>query len=69
MALVQSNMGILNALYDQFTEICTIGKILFQKTDKAKLNDYTFSYLLRQVRRVQKPEEPNQNDKPAPGVD
>jgi len=68
-AIVQNNMGTLNALYDQFTEICTIGKILFKKTDKAKLNDYTFSYLLKQVRRVQKPEDPNQNDKPAPGVD
>ncbi len=68
-AIVQNNMGTLNALYDQFTEICTIGKILFKKTDKAKLNDYTFSYLLKQVRRVQKPEDPNQNDKPAPAVD
>ena len=68
-AIVQNNMGTLNDLYDQFTEICKIGKILFKKTDKAKLNDYTFSYLLRQVRRVQKPEDPNQNDKPAPGVD
>jgi len=33
-------MGTLNALYDQFTEICKIGKILYKQTDKAKLNDY-----------------------------
>lgn len=60
-ALVQTNVDLLNDLYDQLTEICKIGKILYKTTDKAKLNDYTFSHLLKQVRRVDKPEE----DKPA----
>jgi hypothetical protein len=58
MALVQNNLGMLNDLYDQLVEICKIGKILYKPTDKAKLNDYTFSYLMKQVRRVEKPEEP-----------
>jgi hypothetical protein len=64
MALVQNNIGTLNDLHDQLTEICRIGKILFKQTDKAKLKDYTFSYLLKQVRRVQKAEEPKSDDKP-----
>ena len=58
MALVQNNLGLLNDLYDQMTEICSIGKILYKQTDKAKLNDYTFSYLMKQVRRAEKPDEP-----------
>ena len=58
MALVQNNLGMLNDLYDQLVEITRIGKILYKQTDKAKLNDYTFSYLMKQVRRVEKPEEP-----------
>jgi len=58
MATVQNNIGMLNDLYDQLVEITRIGKILYKQTDKAKLNDYTFSYLMKQVRRVEKPEEP-----------
>ncbi|MBA4411618.1 MAG: hypothetical protein Q8S54_04210 [Bacteroidota bacterium] len=56
-ALVQNNLGLLNDLYDQLTEICNIGKVLYKQTDKAKLNDYTFSYLMKQVRRNGKAEE------------
>ena len=56
MALVQNNLGILNELYDQLTEICNIGKALYKLTDKAKLNDYTFAYLMKQVRRTEKKE-------------
>jgi len=58
MALVQNNLGMLNDLYDQLVEITRIGKILYKQTDKAKLNDYTFSYLMKQVRRVEKPADP-----------
>lgn len=54
-ALVQNNMVQLNDLYAQMTEICGIGKILYKKTNMAKLNDYTIAYLLKQVRRVTKP--------------
>ncbi len=61
--LVQNNMAMLNALHKQMVEICDIGKILFKQTDKAKLKDYTFAQLMKQVRRVNKPEEdkPNTN--------
>jgi hypothetical protein len=51
----------MNGLYEQFTEICTIGKVLYKQTDKAKLNDYTFAWLMKQVRRADKPAE----EKPA----
>lgn len=62
--LVQNNLGLLNDLYDQLTEICKIGKILFKQTDKAKLKDYTFSYLMKQVRRVEKPVQPKPGEQP-----
>ena len=62
MALVQNNMGTLNDLYDQFKQISDIGKILYKQTDKAKLKDYTFAHLMKQVRRVEKPEAPKQNE-------
>jgi hypothetical protein len=64
-ALVQNNMGMLNALNAKMVEICDIGKILFKQTDKAKLKDYTFAQLMKQVRRVNKPEE----DKAKPNGD
>ncbi|MBL7967497.1 MAG: hypothetical protein JNK09_10895 [Prolixibacteraceae bacterium] len=56
-ALVQNNMNQLNDLYAQMTEICTIGKILYKQTDKAKQNDYTIAFLLKQVHRTFKSEE------------
>jgi hypothetical protein len=64
MALVQNNLGMLNDLYYQLVEICKIGKIPYKQTDKAKLNDYTFTYLLKQVRWVEKSETPKP-EKPA----
>lgn len=59
-ALVQNNLGQLNELNDQLTEICKIGKVLYKQTDKAKLKDYTFTQLRKQVRRTEKtePEKP-----------
>lgn len=69
MALVQNNLEMLNDLYNQLVEICKIGKILYKQTDKAKRNDYTFTYLLKQVRRVEKPEVPKpEESKPAEPV-
>lgn len=56
-ALVQNNLGLLNELYDQLTEICNIGKVLYKQTDKAKLKDYTFTQMMKQVRRNGKTEE------------
>ena len=63
-ALVQNNIAQLNDLYDQLIEICNIGKILYKKNNPAKLNDYTISFLLNQVRRNFKPNDTPQ-DKPA----
>jgi len=54
-AMVQKNMGLLNDLYDQLTEICRIGKILYKQTDPAKLKDYTFAKMMNQVRMSARP--------------
>jgi len=54
-ALVQNNMVQLNDLFMQMKEICKIGKTLYKRNDKAKQNDYTIAYLLKQVHRTAKP--------------
>jgi len=51
-AVVQKNITQLNDLHKQMTEICSIGKILYKKNNAAKLNDYTVSFLLKQVHRI-----------------
>ena len=48
--LTDENIKLLNALYDQMMEICQIGKVLYKSTQKVKLPDYTFSYLIKKVR-------------------
>jgi len=53
-ALVQSNVGILNDLYDRLMEILRTGKILYQGKDAVKLQEYTFSELQKRVRRSSK---------------
>lgn len=53
-AIVQKNRGLLNDLYEQLTEICRVGKILYRQTDKAKLKDYSFTQMMNQVRRYAK---------------
>jgi hypothetical protein len=53
--MVQKNLGQLNDLNDQLSEICKIGKILYKQTDHAKLNDYTVSQMIKQVARTVKP--------------
>ena len=63
-ALVQNNIAQLNDLYDQLIETCNIGKILYKKNNLAKLNGYTISFLLKQVRRNFKPND-TPPDKPA----
>jgi len=47
-------LGLLNDLYDQLSEILRIGKILYQQSDPAKLKDYTFTELVKQVRKTVK---------------
>ena len=53
-ALVQSNLGSLNGLYDQLKIVLKTGKILFDRTDPLKVKEYTFSELKKRVRRVSK---------------
>ena len=48
--LTVEHINSLNALYAQIMEICEIGKMLYKKTQKAKLPDYTYSYLIKKVR-------------------
>lgn len=52
--LVQNNLHILNALFGLQTEICEIGKILYRKTAPEKVSEYTFAWLLKQVRIIPK---------------
>ena len=54
-AMVQKNLGLLNDLYDQFIEVCRIGKILYKQTDPAKLKDYTLARMMNQVRISARP--------------
>ena len=56
-AIVQNNLGLLNELGDRLAEICGIGKILYKQTDQAKLKDYTFTQMMKQIRRNMKAEE------------
>lgn len=55
--IVQKNLDLLNDLYAQLTEIHKIGKMLFRKKDPVKTKDYTFTYLMSQVRKAKKAEE------------
>jgi hypothetical protein len=52
--IVQTNLGSLNELYDQLCEILKIGKILYKQTDPVKLKEYTFTELMKQVRKTVK---------------
>jgi hypothetical protein len=55
-ALVQYKQGLLQELYRQLSEICRIGKILYQQTDQAKLKDYTLARMMDQIGRNTKQE-------------
>lgn len=65
MQIVQENAGLLNGLFEQLTEIFKVGKILFKATDPVKLKEYTFSEVLKQVKRKDKASTPDA-DAPAP---
>jgi hypothetical protein len=54
-ALVQRNLGTLNDLYSQLTEVLQIGKILYHGKDAVKQQEYTFNEIKKRVRRVPKP--------------
>ncbi len=50
--LVQGNVGILNELYASIMEICNVGKVLYKTSDPQKLQEYTYTELLKRVRLV-----------------
>jgi len=50
--IVQSNLSVCNNLFEQLSEIFTIGKILYKATDAVKLQEYTFNELVKTVRRT-----------------
>jgi len=52
--IVQNNLSLLNELYEQDSEILSVGKILYKATDAAKAADYVFLQLLKKVRQVAK---------------
>ena len=52
--IVQNNLSLLNELYEQDSEILSVGKILYKATDAAKAADYAFLQLLKKVRQVAK---------------
>ena len=60
---MQSNLGLLNGLFDQLNEILIAGKILYKATDPAKLQEYTFEDLKKRVRRASKPGKKVSKDK------
>lgn len=53
-AIVQDNVQKLNDLYGRLTEIYTIGKAIYKNSNPVKLTKYTFSELLKKVRREAK---------------
>lgn len=55
--IIQNNGAILNGLYEQLSQVMTIGKILYKATDKVKLSEYTFADLLKKVRVGSKKED------------
>lgn len=61
-ALVQSSIGTFNELYDLLKEILKIGKILYKDKDPVKRQEYTFSNLKKQVRRILKEKKENTKD-------
>ncbi len=50
--LTAENINTFNTIHAQIMEICEIGKILYRKSQKEKLPDYTFSYLKKKVRII-----------------
>jgi hypothetical protein len=53
--LVRTNVGLLNDLYKQLSEIMEVGKILYKGNNIVKLKEYTFSELLKKVRIYSNP--------------
>jgi predicted RNA-binding protein with EMAP domain len=58
-AILQNNVGVLNTFHAKILEILKVGKILFKDSDPVKLQEYTFSELLKKVRKISKPDTDN----------
>lgn len=50
--LVQANLGLLNELYASIMELCSVGKILYKSSNPQKLQEYTYTELIKRVRLV-----------------
>jgi hypothetical protein len=53
-AIVSDNINIINDLYKTITDICQVGKLLYKGKDPVKVQEYTYSELLKKVRIVKK---------------
>jgi len=65
-ALVESNIELLNDLWDTMSDILKTGKILYQSKDKSKTAEFTLTALKARVKRERKKEEtqPEQGSTP-----
>lgn len=59
--IVQNNVDSFNGLFAQLNEILMVGRILYKPANFVKLKDYTFSELLKHVRRTTKQKPPEKN--------
>jgi hypothetical protein len=53
-AIVADNIEVINELYKIIMEICQVGKMLYARKNAVKVQEYTFSELLKKVRIVEK---------------
>lgn len=67
--LVDDNLDVMNELFSQLQEIMTIGKILYTDVDPGRLKEYTFTHLVKQVRRPGKPKAAEAPDTSQPEED
>lgn len=63
-ATVQDNVSLLNEVYRQAAEISSIGKILYKSTNTAKLADYTFTQILKNVKQTSRKSSADTKDVP-----
>lgn len=62
--IIQANIGTLNGLYATLSEVLSTGKILYHETDPVKEKEYTFSHLMKSVRRASKPDDETKGEAP-----